>query len=187
MVRKKAIYGKKPWSRNTNTYSFQIPLLLSIATEAVTRPSLWTEPNMYFVNNWFLDAEDDRDWKPDPVRDFHSYLRDVLTINQALERFLSSGPAPIYIGFGSMFAEDSKQVFESVMTAVDRTKQRAIVSSGWSNFVNEAHTSPDQVHVVGDVPHSWLFKHCAAIVHHGGAGSVAAGKPGLRCYSSSPY
>jgi sterol 3beta-glucosyltransferase len=74
-----------------------------------------------------------------------------------------------------MFAEDSKQVFEAVMTALNHTKQRAIVSSGWSNFVNESHASHDHVHVVGDVPHSWLFKRCAAVVHHGGAGSVAAG------------
>ena len=74
-----------------------------------------------------------------------------------------------------MFAEDSKQVFEALMTALNHTKQRAIVLSGWSNFVNESHASHNHVHVVGDVPHSWLFKRCAAVVYHGGAGSVAAG------------
>ena len=28
---------------------------------------------------------------------------------------------------------------------------------------------------VGPVPHEWLFQHVAAVVHHGGAGTVAAG------------
>ena len=31
------------------------------------------------------------------------------------------------------------------------------------------------MHVVGDVPHGWLFPQMAAVVHHGGAGTTAAG------------
>ena len=38
---------------------------------------------------------------------------------------------------------------------------------------------------VGPVPHEWLFQHVAAVVHHGGAGTVAAGlragKPTMIC------
>jgi UDP:flavonoid glycosyltransferase YjiC (YdhE family) len=37
----------------------------------------------------------------------------------------------------------------------------------------EALRSP-LVYVVDHVPHGWLFPHCAAAVHHGGAGTTAA-------------
>jgi sterol 3beta-glucosyltransferase len=31
------------------------------------------------------------------------------------------------------------------------------------------------VHLLDAVPHGWLFPRCAAVVHHGGAGTTAAG------------
>ena len=51
-----------------------------------------------------------------------------------------------------------------------------------------ASTSPrssDDVLVVRDIPHDWLFPRTAAVVHHGGAGTTAAGlragRPTLIC------
>jgi sterol 3beta-glucosyltransferase len=34
---------------------------------------------------------------------------------------------------------------------------------------------PDSVFVIDSVPHAWLFPRAAAVVHHGGAGTTAAG------------
>ena len=34
---------------------------------------------------------------------------------------------------------------------------------------------PDGVHVVEAVPHAWLFPQTVGVVHHGGAGTTAAG------------
>jgi sterol 3beta-glucosyltransferase len=34
---------------------------------------------------------------------------------------------------------------------------------------------PDRVFMVKSIPHAWLFPQMAAIVHHGGAGTTAAG------------
>ena len=34
---------------------------------------------------------------------------------------------------------------------------------------------PDNVHMISSIPHSWLFPKMAAVVHHGGAGTTAAG------------
>lgn len=31
------------------------------------------------------------------------------------------------------------------------------------------------VYLLDNVPHDWLFLHCKAVVHHGGAGTTAAG------------
>jgi sterol 3beta-glucosyltransferase len=38
-----------------------------------------------------------------------------------------------------------------------------------------AEELPDSVFMIDSVPHSWLFPRVAAVVHHGGAGTTAAG------------
>jgi UDP:flavonoid glycosyltransferase YjiC (YdhE family) len=51
--------------------------------------------------------------------------------------------------------------------------QRAILLSGWGGLRPE--DLPDSVLVLDSVPHTWLFPRVAAVVHHGGAGTTAAG------------
>ncbi|KAJ5448469.1 Glycosyl transferase family 28 [Penicillium cf. griseofulvum] len=89
-----------------------------------------------------------------------------------LQAFLSSGPPPIYIGFGSIVLEDSIRINAAILDAVNAAGVRAIISKGWSNLEGE-HT--DNVYFIGDCPHGWLFQHVAAVVHHGGAGTTACG------------
>jgi hypothetical protein len=50
---------------------------------------------------------------------------------------------------------------------------RALVSKGWGNIGGK--DVPDNVFLLGNVPHDWLFPHCSAVVHHGGAGTMAIG------------
>ena len=35
--------------------------------------------------------------------------------------------------------------------------------------------TPADVLLLGNVPHDWLFPRCSAVIHHGGAGTTAAG------------
>ncbi|WP_433616107.1 glycosyltransferase [Dactylosporangium sp. CA-139114] len=88
-----------------------------------------------------------------------------------LERFLAAGPPPVYVGFGSMPVPDRDRLSSAVAAAVRRAGVRAIVSAGWSGLTVEA----DDVLAVGEVPHEWLFPRVAAVVHHAGAGTTAAG------------
>ncbi|OQE89859.1 hypothetical protein PENNAL_c0013G01328 [Penicillium nalgiovense] len=89
-----------------------------------------------------------------------------------LQAFLSSGPPPIYIGFGSIVLEDQVEFTATIIEAVNTAGVRAIISKGWSNL---SGTNTDKVHFIGDCPHEWLFQHVAAVVHHGGAGTTACG------------
>ena len=57
------------------------------------------------------------------------------------------------------------------MTANKRAGVRAVVQSGWA----ELGPSGDDILVVGDLPHDWLFPRTAAVVHHAGAGTTGAG------------
>eukprot|EP00897_Mesotaenium_endlicherianum_P000869 jgi/Mesen1/10783/ME000091S10300 len=99
-----------------------------------------------------------------------------------LQRFLEAGPAPVYIGFGSMSVEDPKHLTRVIFSALEKVGQRAVVARGWANIGEDA-TPPPNVLLIGSVPHTWLFQRCSAVVHHGGAGTtaagIAAGKPTL--------
>ena len=92
-----------------------------------------------------------------------------------LAAFLAAGPPPVYIGFGSIVVDDPNAMTELIFEAVRKTGQRALVSKGWGGFGADALSVPEGIFMLGNVPHDWLFKHVSAVVHHGGAGTTAAG------------
>ncbi|KAI9932363.1 hypothetical protein MW887_009876 [Aspergillus wentii] len=89
-----------------------------------------------------------------------------------LQRFLDSGPPPVYIGFGSIVIEDPQALTNTILHAVSQTGVRAIISRGWSKLGGSQN---DNIYYIDDCPHEWLFQHVAAVVHHGGAGTTACG------------
>lgn len=97
----------------------------------------------------------------------------VWSPDSELERFLNNGPPPIYFGFGSMAGENPARSALAVIEALTVIGQRGILASGWGGL--KAADTPDHVHVIGEAPHSWLFPRCAAVVHHGGAGTTHEG------------
>jgi sterol 3beta-glucosyltransferase len=92
---------------------------------------------------------------------------------RALLDFLAAGEAPIYIGFGSVVVEDPATLRRIIFTALEKAGARAILSGGWAHLGGQ--TLPPNVFLIGDCPHDWLFPHCRAVCHHGGAGTTAAG------------
>ncbi|KAL3253430.1 hypothetical protein ABHI18_009501 [Aspergillus niger] len=90
----------------------------------------------------------------------------------ALAAFLQDGPAPVYIGFGSIVIDDPSQLIATILEAVRTVGVRAIISRGWSKL---GGTSSQKIFYIDDCPHEWLFQHVAAVVHHGGAGTAACG------------
>ncbi len=91
----------------------------------------------------------------------------------ALEAFLSAGPPPIYVGFGSMTGLHPDALGAVIEQAVVRAGVRAVVATGWG-AIRGGNAHPDIFHVE-DVPHRWLFPRVGAVVHHGGVGTLAAG------------
>lgn len=88
--------------------------------------------------------------------------------------FLAGGPPPIYIGFGSIVVDDPQALTQLIFDAVQLASVRAIVSKGWGG-VGGGDKVPDNVYLIGNVPHDWLFQRVSVVVHHGGAGTTAAG------------
>jgi sterol 3beta-glucosyltransferase len=90
-----------------------------------------------------------------------------------LVKFLEAGPPPVYIGFGSMVNRKPEETADLVVQALERSGRRGVLSAGWGGMKKEE--LPESVFMTGSVPHSWLFPRMAAVVHHGGVGTTAAG------------
>ncbi|KFX91457.1 hypothetical protein V490_05886 [Pseudogymnoascus sp. VKM F-3557] len=92
-----------------------------------------------------------------------------------LAEFLAAGPPPVYIGFGSIVVDDPNSMTSMIFEAVKKAGVRALVSKGWGGLGDDSLDPPEGVFMLGNVPHDWLFKHVSCVVHHGGAGTSAAG------------
>ncbi|MET8116597.1 glycosyltransferase [Streptomyces prasinus] len=128
------------------------PVLHGFSPLVVPRPEDW--PARVGVAGYWWPARPDG-WRP-PAE---------------LVDFLQAGPPPVFIGFGSMAVGQGERLGELVAAAVERAGVRAVVQAGWAGVNGRGA----DVLAVGDVPHDWLFPRTAAVVHHAGAGTTAAG------------
>lgn len=126
------------------------PALYAISPSVLTVPG----PHNHTTGYWF--AELDPIWRPSP----------------ALEQFLSRGPV-VSIGFGSMAGRNPEALTATVLEAVQSAGVRAVLLSGWGGLSDRVQS--DDILVQESVPHAWLFPRMSAVVHHGGAGTTAAG------------
>ena len=104
-------------------------------------------------------------------------------LSQELSEFLASGPAPVYVSFGSMlyFEPEVDWLMETAAGAVLDAGQRCILQCDRDDLT---WTPRDRnILLVGKTPHREVFQHCRAVVHHGGAGTtqavVASGLPSV--------
>lgn len=90
-----------------------------------------------------------------------------------LTDFLASGRPPVFVGFGSMMTTHAraKQLSDTIGRAAQVADVRVIAQVGWTNL----HVADDHMLTIGEAPHDWLFPRVAAVAHHCGAGTTAAG------------
>jgi UDP:flavonoid glycosyltransferase YjiC (YdhE family) len=135
-------------------YQDQQLVLYAYSSAVVPRPADWCNAKVV-TGYWFLDCPSQ--WHP-PAD---------------LVDFLQSGPPPVYVGFGSMMDNDVQQTTDIVLQTLTQSRQRGVLAAGWGGL--SRRDLPDHVFMIDDVPHDWLFPQMAAVVHHGGAGTTAAG------------
>ncbi|KAG6945739.1 hypothetical protein JG688_00016408 [Phytophthora aleatoria] len=98
----------------------------------------------------------------------------IYTPTPDLEAFLEHGDDPIFVGFGSMILQDPKFVTKMIIEAAEQANVRVLIQSSWSDMAGDIDV-PDSVFFLGSCPHDWLMPRVSAVVHHGGAGTTAAG------------
>ncbi|MER5775481.1 glycosyltransferase [Streptomyces sp. NPDC002039] len=127
------------------------PILHGFSTALVPRPSDW-RPGLDIVGNWWPHHNPEE------------------RLSSELEYFMSAGPRPVLITFGSMASGDGERLSEIAVQALRRARLRGILQTGSAELAADG----DDVLTIGDVPHALLFPRLAAVVHHGGAGTSAA-------------
>jgi vancomycin aglycone glucosyltransferase len=90
---------------------------------------------------------------------------------EKLEAFLAGGPPPVFFGFGSMTDPDATETTGLLLQTIERLGCRAVIQAGWADLGNPL---PEPVFRTGPCSHAALFPRCAALVHHGGAGTTTA-------------
>ncbi|MBZ0297747.1 MAG: glycosyltransferase [Anaerolineae bacterium] len=131
-----------------------IPMLYAHSPAVLPRPSDWLS-HWHVTGYWFLDAPDT--WQP-PAE---------------LLDFLKAGAPPVYIGFGSMSGRSPEQMAQLVCDALKQSGRRGVLAAGWGGMSRDK--LDEDIYVLDAVPHDWLFPQVDAVVHHGGAGTTAAG------------
>jgi UDP:flavonoid glycosyltransferase YjiC (YdhE family) len=134
---------RRPWR--------DVPMLYGCSPTLLARPADWPA-NAEVTGAWALPMS--QDWQPP----------------QVLSDFLATGPAPVYIGFGSMAGIDQATLIDAVSAVA--AQRRVLFQPGWSGI--DPARLPPGVFVLGDTPHDWLFPRTALVVHHGGAGTSHA-------------
>ncbi|RCI06016.1 Sterol 3-beta-glucosyltransferase [Rhizopus stolonifer] len=146
---------------------WRIPYLYSFSPSIVPSPLDWLDW-IHCTGYWFLDNPQ-TGWRPD------SKLK-------AFVEAKDSRPL-VYIGFGSIIVSDTKEITRIIIEAILLSNVRAIVSKGWSSRLQQDASveeddlakHPDAIFSIHSVPHDWLFPKVRAVIHHGGAGTTAAG------------
>lgn len=142
------------WGPYNSEHIKGLPILYGFSQSVIPAPQDWHR-DIHITGYWFLDSAEE--WTPPP----------------ALVAFLEAGPPPVYIGFGSMSSRKPGKTADLIVETLRMIDQRAVLLSGWGGL--ETGDLPDFVFTIDSIPHAWLFPRVAAVVHHGGAGTTAAG------------
>jgi UDP:flavonoid glycosyltransferase YjiC (YdhE family) len=87
--------------------------------------------------------------------------------------WIAAGTPPIFFGFGSIPLESAADTLAMISAACTKLGERALVCAAGTDF---SHVSDvEHVKVVGAANFAATFPACRAVVHHGGAGTTAAG------------
>jgi UDP:flavonoid glycosyltransferase YjiC (YdhE family) len=133
------------------------PLMLyAYSKYLLDKPADWASVQ-HVTGYWF--------WKPATQKQ----------LDPDLEAFISNGEKPFYIGFGSMNSDQYKKgvIKKLILETVAKTGKRAVVLNAGLGLVKEE--LPENIFATEPVPFEFLFPKMAAVVHHGGAGTTAAG------------
>ena len=148
------------------------PTIYPYSEHVSPRPADWPDSTIS-PGYWFLDRQEE--WQP-PAD---------------LQAFLDTGQPPVYIGFGSMAGRDAAKKAQAAIGALQQSGQRGIIATGWGGL--SVDDLPPTIFKIDAAPHDWLFERVAAVVHHGGAGTTAAGlragRPTIICpfFGDQPF
>jgi vancomycin aglycone glucosyltransferase len=108
---------------------------------------------------------------PKSVQTGYMHLHQHGGLRPELEAFLTDGPSPVYVGFGSLPITHPEKLARLLGEVASALQRRLIVLA--KGFSLDGLASDPRCLVITEVPLEQLFPRVAVAVHHGGAGTVA--------------
>ena len=154
-VRRRAGFPRRSlyWPFEDNPARPRTPVLCAWSPSVLPASEDWP-PHVHITGYYFFRPE-------------HSYQPPAELLS-----FLGDREAPVCITFGSMVNRDRDRIDRIVRESLKQTGNRGIILSGWSGIENP---SSDDLLYLRAGSHDWLLPRCKLVVHHGGAGTTAAG------------
>lgn len=147
------IYNLKPIKSSDEIISHKLNLI-PLSRYVVERNPYWEEHNI-LTGYWY---DDETDYEPD----------------RKLKTFLEQGEKPVILALGAMSFEEKseKEKLDLFVHALKQAGCRAIIQ-GFQKTLQD-YELPDTMIACGSVPHSYLFRQGAFVIHHCGFGTAAA-------------
>ena len=123
------------------------------------------------------------DWPPNVVVTGSVFYNGPEVLQPSLEQFLDAGPPPVVFTLGSSAVAAAGRFYEESLEAARCLRARVVLLTGGfeRNLPRDANSA--DTFVVDRAPHQLLFPRATAVVHPGGAGTLAqalrAGHPML--------
>jgi len=146
--------------------AFWAPDVLLASSRLFFQPDLrpyQTAHQVDLTGFWYYQDPSWQDWQPD----------------EDLRRFCEPGERnlrPLVLAFSSQPLEEPRRVVELHARAAASLGRRLMIQRGWAGF-SEADLPPEidpaQVLFADFLPHDWVFERAAAVIQHGGMGSIA--------------
>ncbi|GAB3888286.1 glycosyltransferase [Kibdelosporangium lantanae] len=138
------------------------PVRYGISTAVVPRPADWPASVDVVGYWWPLPG---LGWDP----------------SDELVDFLAAGPPPVLVTLGSMGGSEAGRLSGVFRDALRRAGLRGVIQSG---VAGPGGGTDNDVLMTGNVSYDWLMPRVSAVVHHAGAGTLAATlRAGLPCVS----
>jgi UDP:flavonoid glycosyltransferase YjiC (YdhE family) len=112
----------------------------------IAAPRDWPETH-YVTGYWYLDSP--HGWQP----------------SADLLRFLDAGDPPICFSFASKGRKATAVTLPVSLAALAQTRYRAILLRGKEDSTAINMALPENVFLADEIPHEWLFRQVAAVVH----------------------
>lgn len=153
---RETVLGLPPAKSNpiTGLVKQDIPTIYGWSSHVLPKPHDWGN-QLHVTGYWFLESQTD------------------FVPQTELVEFIKTGSPPVYIGFGSMSNKNAERDANIILAALQNAGVRGIIASRWHGLKTE--NTSDDVLIIDGAPHDWLFPQVAAVIHHGGAGTTAAG------------
>jgi len=146
---RRAMRQPRQGAKRAFTSTEKVPLLLAVSTLLVPSAPDWPSP-VRFTGPWI--TRQPVEWEPP----------------HDLRAFLSTRPVPIYVGFGSVGHPNDLHL----LIDAARVAGVSIVTNKPRGSKTKSGPLTPELFVASDLPHLWLFRQLAGVIHHGSAGTT---------------